>query len=139
MTTGTVSLQLPPRMYERLREISKERNSPMQAVMVEMLAPFLDPTTADVDSVLAKMDGYPDKALWEIVYQRLTLTERQRLDDLIEKGKAGARTPEEEGEVSALLDQVEYQMLLRSKALALLVERGHDVMSRFQDGEWVRA
>ncbi len=138
MATGTISLELPPRMYERLREISNERNSPMQAVMVEMLAPFLDPTTADVDVVLEEMDGYPDKALWEIVYQRLTMSERRRLDDLIEKGKQGARTPAEDSEVQALLDQVERQMLLRSKALALLVERGYDIQSRFRDGEWVR-
>ncbi len=84
------------------------------------------------------MPTYTDEALWDAVYQRLTDEQRQRYDDLIAQGRQGALSSDDQAELDALLALIDRQMLLRSQALALLVERGYDVQSRFVDGEWIR-
>ena len=42
-------------------------------------------------------------------------------------GQLGQVTDEEISEMEALIDLVDHQMLLRSEALLLLKQRGHDV------------
>jgi hypothetical protein len=50
-----------------------------------------------------------------------------RLHDLIARGKAQALSQHEQDEVEHLVGKVDRYMLLRSKALLLLKQRGHSV------------
>lgn len=138
-TMQTLVLELPEKMYAYLREIAEERNRSVEVVAFEQLAvSLLELPSADFDAVIDTMDVYSDEALWEVIYQRLTKSERQRYDTLVALGRQTTLSSAQQAELEALIDKINRQMLFRSKAVALLVERGYDVQSRFQDGEWKR-
>lgn len=70
---------------------------------------------------------YTDNELWAVVDQRLTQEQDTRLRELIALGKQGQLTTDEQAEMERLVDLVDHQMLLRSEALLLLQQRGHDI------------
>jgi hypothetical protein len=53
---------------------------------------------------------------------------------LIALGKAGIRSSAEAAEAEQLIDLVDRHMLLRSEALLILKQRGHDVESKLKLG-----
>jgi hypothetical protein len=69
---------------------------------------------------------YADEQLWAIVHQRLAWPQDARLRELIALGKQRQITEDEKAEMERLIDLVDHQMLLRSEALLLLKQRGHD-------------
>src|SRR5687768_392845 len=102
--------------------------------------PMIQPHLIDQYQRLAELENRPveevvnqvledeiDKRLWSVVDQRLSPEEDSRLHDLLDKGNAGTITDVEREELAALVAEVNRQMLERSKALALLQERGHDI------------
>jgi len=70
---------------------------------------------------------YTDDELWAVVDQRLTQKQDTRLRRLIALGKQGQLSVDEQAEMEQLVDMVDHQMLLRSEALLLLQQRGHDI------------
>ncbi len=83
----------------------------------------------DTNQVLDKLDTFPDDELWTVVNHRLSSTDATRLHYLGSEEKRGNLTPEEQREFDNLIAQVNHDMLLRSKALMLLKEHGHDITS----------
>ena len=73
------------------------------------------------------LQHYTDGELWSVVDQRLTQEQDTRLRRLIALGKQGQLTADEQSEMEQLIDLVDHQMLLRSEALLLLQQRGHDI------------
>jgi hypothetical protein len=73
------------------------------------------------------LQHYTDDELWSVVDQRLTQEQDTRLRRLIALGKQGQLTADEQSEMEQLIDLVDHQMLLRSEALLLLQQRGHDI------------
>ncbi|MDE2635586.1 MAG: hypothetical protein OXI30_04410, partial [Chloroflexota bacterium] len=67
--------------------------------------------------------------LWALIYQRLTQSQDSRMRDLLYRGSEGTLTKQEKAELKYHVDLVDRQMLLRSRALVLLKERGHDIDS----------
>ncbi len=51
-------------------------------------------------------------------------------------GKLGQVSDEEIAEMEALVDLVDYQMLMRSEALLLLKHRGHDIGKLLKHGTY---
>ena len=49
--------------------------------------------------------------------------------DLIQEGKQVALSEEKQNELNKLMDIADFQVLMRSKALVILKERGHDIDS----------
>jgi hypothetical protein len=76
---------------------------------------------------LEELRSYADEQLWMVVHQRLATDQNTRLYELIERGKEGQITEDGRAELKALIELVDHQMLLRSEALLLLKQRGHDV------------
>ena len=68
-----------------------------------------------------------DDELWAVVDQRLTRKQDTRLRQLIALGKQGQLAADEQAEMERLVDLVDHRMLLRSEALLLLQQRGHDI------------
>ena len=82
----------------------------------------------DQDRKIVKdLQHYTDDELWAVVNQRLTQEQDTRLRELIALGKQGQLTMDEQAEMERLVDLVDHQMLLRSEALLLLQQRGHDI------------
>jgi len=58
--------------------------------------------------------------------QRLSDADAERMEVLLDKGNQGTLSNAEKPELDRLVDQVNLHMLLRSKALLILKQRGHD-------------
>jgi hypothetical protein len=65
--------------------------------------------------------------LWAVVYKRLAWPQAQRLHELSAQTKQERLTANEQHELDHLLALNDRAMLLRSEALRLLKNRGHDI------------
>lgn len=133
MSASTIELRLPPEIYERANKIATESNRSVESVLLDGLAlPFgeLPDTSLSPD----QLQTFSDEQLWAVVYQRLAWPQDNRLQELVELGKQGRLDPDEKAEMERLIDLVDHQMLVRSEALLLLKQRGHDVEAELKLG-----
>ena len=126
MEHATVTVEIPVDIYERVESVALETRCTTERVLQDVLRFHFDDT---VDSELSKetLPSLSDSALWTVVQRRLTPKQQSRLHELLELGNMGAISEAQETESRTLVDLVENQMLLRSKALVLLKHRGHDI------------
>ncbi|MBA3874167.1 MAG: hypothetical protein H0X30_33965 [Anaerolineae bacterium] len=89
----------------------------------------------DINPVLEELDSFADDELWGVVNRRLSFKDTDRLHFLGSEEKRFSLTDDERAEFDRLVDQVNRDMLLRSKALLLLKERGHDTDTYIKSGD----
>ena len=131
MTQATIELQVPAELYERAEQLAKESNRSVEAVLLEGLSlVFGLKNPPEPEEIL----NYNDEELWAIVYQRLAWPQETRLRELLALGKAGSLENHEKNELEKLIGYVDHFTLLRSQALLLLKQRGHDVEARLNLG-----
>lgn len=133
MSQPTVELQIPPEVYERARQIAKASNRSVESVLSDGLT-LLFGTLPDTGTSPDKLTNYTDEQLWAVVHQRLAWPQDTRLRELVALGKQGQITNDEKIEMERLIDLVDHQMLLRSEALLLLKQRGHNVEKQLKLG-----
>lgn len=136
MPGKSITLDLPEDLYERVRQVAEQSQRPLERVLVESIRLLfvLPPTSTDVATTLAAMPGYSDAQLWAVVYQRLAWPQSQRLHELSAKNKLEKLTEDEQSECEHLLTLNDRAMLLRSEALLLLKNRGHDIAAYLERG-----
>lgn len=132
--TVAVSIELSKELYERVRQVAARSGQPIEKVFVEGMAWWYNNMRAD-DATLHKLSTLSDVELWAVVYQRLPVQDEERTQELLQKGNEGRLTSEEQVELENLVKLEEHQMLLRSEALVLLKQRGHDIDTYFYNGE----
>jgi hypothetical protein len=93
----------------------------------------------DPEQLTAIMNALPDEDLWAVVRRRVSWASSAHLRALTEKGRYSPLNSEEQAELTALTDEVDQRTLLRSTALRLLKQRGHDVESFKSPGAKVGA
>jgi len=125
MSQSIVELQIPLDIYERAQQIATENNRSIESVLLDGLTLLFG--TSDDNISIDELKNYSDQELWVIVNHRLTLTQDTRLRQLVELGKQGELSTAEKTEMEHLIDLVDHQMLLRSEALLLLKQRGHNI------------
>ena len=133
MGQSTVELQIPAEIYERARQIASDSNRSLESVLLDGLA-LLFGDLPDTSLSPDALKDYTDEQLWAVVHQRLAWPQDARLRELIALGKQGQLTADEQAEMERLVDLVDHQMLLRSEALLLLKQRGHDVEKKLKLG-----
>ncbi len=121
-----LELQIPPEVYERARQIANESNRSIESVLLDGLT-LLFGNLPDTSLRPDALSDYSDEQLWAIVHQRLAWPQNSRLRELMIIGKQNQLTEDQEAEMERLIGLVDHQMLLRSEALLLLKQRGHDV------------
>lgn len=126
MTQATIELQLPPELLARAQEIAHANNQSLEDVLLESLSLLFAAPSAPLPALDA-LSAYGDAQLWAVVHRHLAWPQDARLHELIARGKAGALSPDERAEMESLLDWVDRYTLLRSQALVLLRQRGHEV------------
>jgi len=136
MPEKSITLDLPEDVYERVRQVAEQSQRPLERVLVESIRLLfvLPPTSTDVATTLTALPGYSDAQLWAVVYQRLAWPQSQRLHELSAKNKLEQLTEDEQSECEYLLTLNDRAMLLRSKALLLLKNRGHDIAAYLERG-----
>ena len=129
MPGKSLTLDLPEELYEHMRQVAEQSQRPLERVVLESLRLlFVSPTTApDRATALAALRDYTDEQLWAVVYQRLPWLQSQRLHELSATQKREELTADAQGELHALLALNDRAMRLRSEALFLLKNRGHDI------------
>jgi hypothetical protein len=80
------------------------------------------------------LESLSDDQLWAIVHRALVWPQDIRLRELTTLGQQGNLSVEEQAELERLVDQVDRYVVLRSQALLLLKQRGHDVEHRLRLG-----
>ena len=136
MSGKSITLDLPEDLYERVRQVAEQSQRPLERVLVESIHILFVhlPTSTDVATTLAALPGYSDAQLWAVVYQRLAWPQSQRLHELSAKNKLEKLTEDEQSEFEDLLTLNDRAMLLRSEALLLLKNRGHDIATYLEHG-----
>lgn len=126
-------LQIPSEIYERAQQIAKDTDRSIESILLDGLT-LLFGSLPDKRVSPETLQDYTDQQLWAIVHQRIAWPQDTRLRQLIALGKQGQITNEEKVEMDNLIDLVDHQMLLRSEALLLLKQRGHDVEKQLNLG-----
>jgi hypothetical protein len=133
-TEHTISIDLPPDLYERVQQIAAEHDRSVEAVLLETLRVMFGPLPFDADLESDGLQALSDAELWGVVHQRIAWPERERYRDLVARSRSGGLTPREESELDDLVEQVDRFTILRSQALRELQQRGHDITAYFPAG-----
>ncbi len=126
MKRSTVELEIAPEIEDHVRVIAEGENCSIESILQEGLA-LLFGGDSIVEYQLDRLNNCTDEQLWALIHQRLTRAQDARMRELLNRGSEGTITEQEKAELTYIIDWVDRQMLLRSRALALLQERGHDI------------
>ena len=124
MASGhAISIELPPELYEQLQKAASDSGRSLEDVLIEDLSLLSNtlPPGLTIDA------NFSDEKLWAIVHKQLSRILVERKNGLIAAGKAQKLTQNEQDELDYLLDLSDELVILRSKALLLLKERGHHI------------
>ncbi len=127
MQHSTIELQIARDIEEQARKIAQGDNCSFETVLEDGLALLFSTVPAD-EIRLDRLQAFSDEQLWAIVHLRLSFAQDRRVRLLMEYGREGKLIPHEANELETLLDLIDRQTLLRSQALFLLQERGHDTL-----------
>jgi plasmid stability protein len=129
-----LTIQVSDEVYERLRRRANQAHQSIEAQAAEVLAQSAAPPALprELADTLAQMTLMQDDELWRAARTTLTARERARLESLhLKRQREGLSGPEAE-ESAELARKYDRALLVRSQALALLKERGHDISPLLQ-------
>ncbi len=134
MTDQSVLLQMPGELYERIRQIAAESNRPVENVLLDSIILLFGELPPDDQLTPQSLGGFSDEQLWALAHRPLAWPLDARLQELTALGKSGALSAEQQAELERLVSALDRYVLLRSQALLLLKQRGHDVEQRLKLG-----
>jgi hypothetical protein len=136
MSGKPITLDLPDDLYDQVCYVAEQHQRPIEHVLIESIRLlFVPPSPSpDLTTSLATLSNYTDEQLWAVVYQRLAWPQAQRLHELSAQTKQERLTTNEQHELDHLLTLNDRAMLLRSEALRLLKNRGHDIATYLERG-----
>jgi plasmid stability protein len=130
MSDRTVTVTVPPGLYEHLRQRAEQRQRSIEDEVVLMLAaavPAGDTPPDDFEATLASLVSLDDEALWRLARSRVAEEDAGRLDVLGDRRQRSGLTDSELREAEELVQRHDRVMVVRAEAAALLTQRGHDV------------
>jgi predicted transcriptional regulator len=126
----SVTLNLPDALYERAKEIAEQKQSSLEAEILETLEKSLpneDALEPDLADALESLDFLDDKALWKAAQGRLPQKLATKIAQLHRKRSLKGLETAENRLLKNLLHQADRVMLIRAKSAVLLKERGYDI------------
>lgn len=133
MNRSTIELEIPEDVYEQARDIARCGNRSVESVLQDGLS-ILFGTSSEVEVSPDSLVDFSDEQLWEVVHRRLSWAKDSRLRTLMALGKEGRMSDQERQELEHIVAVVDRQMLLRTKALVLMKQRGHDIETYLELG-----
>ncbi len=122
-----VVLNMSDELYRRIAEAAEAAERPVEAVLLDSLSLLFGVGKTAQDITPEILESFSDEQLWALVYRRMRWPPADRLRELMDKNRDGTLSDEERTERDSLLEQIDAQMLVRSYALRILQQRGHDV------------
>lgn len=126
MKRATVELEIPAEVFEEAEDIARCGNRSVESVLQDGLAMVFG-TTEDCGASMESLEDFRDEQLWKIINSQLTWAQDSRWRELMSLNKKGRMTAVESNELDDLLDLIDRQVLMRTKALVLMKQRGHDI------------
>jgi hypothetical protein len=127
MTTDTVTLHLPDDLYRRIAHLSSLTGSPLERVIVRMLAsslpPLPDDFSPDTRVALQRLEQMSGSELATFETATLPTADYARLTKLRERRSESAITPGEQAELERLMQAADTLTLQKAYAAALLTWR----------------
>jgi hypothetical protein len=136
MNRKSITLEIPDDLYEQVQQAADASERSPEAILLESIdVLFRQPAAStSIDHLLNELPHYSDAQLWGVVNRQLPWTQSLRLRELSGRNKQGELLAPEQTELYNLIDQVDRYMLLRSEALLLLRQRGHEIKNYLKLG-----
>ena len=136
MSRKSVTLEIPDDLYHWVQQAADaSQRSPEDILLESIDVLFRQPSeTVSIDRQVNELRNYSDSQLWAVVYRQIPWTQSLRLRELSGLHQQGELKVFEQRELDYLINQVDRYMLLRSEALRLLKERGHEINNYLQLG-----
>ncbi|MEX2176892.1 MAG: hypothetical protein WD872_21170 [Pirellulaceae bacterium] len=134
MGMRVLTIQIPEGLFEVLQQRASESHRSVEQELLDTLGKTLagdEQAKERLENVLSGMRGFSDNQLLDAAGHVLSQASCERSQWLGDKQREQGLTAAERIELESLLTQYEWQMLLRSQALALLQQRGHDISAWF--------
>lgn len=131
MTSQTITLHLPDKLYRRLIEAANTLQQPLDHVVIQSirvgLPPSLDHIPERFQIDLQALDRLSDEMLWQITRSDLEDAKAALYETLLGKNQQGKLSKADQTKLDTLREEADLLMLRRSYAYALLKWRGHHV------------
>lgn len=130
MTDRTVTVTVPPGLYEHLQQRAQQRQRSIEDEVVLTLAaavPAGGALPSDFAATLASLAALDDDALWRLARSRVGDEDAGRLAELGERRQRAGLADNELREAEELVQRHDRVMVVRAHAAALLRQRGHDI------------
>ena len=136
MGRKSITLEIPDDLYRWVQQAAEASERSLEDVLLESIdVLFRQPSeTVSIDRQVNDLRGYSDAQLWAVVYRQLPWTQSLRLRELSGLNQQGELKATDQRELDHLINQVDRYMLLRSEALLLLQQRGHEINNYLKMG-----
>ncbi len=132
MTDRTVTVTMPPALYEQLQQRAAQRQRSLEDELVLPLAAMMPPDAgrpADMANTVTSLGALDDTTLWQLARSRVADEDAARLAELGDKRQRVGLSSDELHEAEELIQRHDRVLVVRAEAAALLKQRGHDVSS----------
>jgi len=133
-----VTVNLPGPLYERLARRATKAHRTIEAELVDAVATLPDEPDelpADMAEAIAALHLLGDEELWRAARQRPVPEKASDLEYLHRKRQRDGLSTSELEALATLMKEYTRIMLVRSRAAALLKQRGHDVSELCEEHE----
>ena len=133
MALQTVTVNLPKQVFQKVRQLARNKNRSVEDELVAVVEHALDDgdvwagVPSDIAGEVEQLRFLDDQHLWRAA--RLTVAEEksERMQALSQKQKVEGLTAVEREEIEQLQLLAQRVMLVRAEAAVLLQERGHNI------------
>lgn len=129
MAQQTVMVTLPDDVYQILKARAERAQRSVEDELVTLAVAALEdePISVDIQEAVASLDDLDDAALWQAAESRLSPTDSAAVENLHLKRQRTGLSDVEKQRLASLMHLYEKALLIRSHALLLLKQRGHDI------------
>ncbi len=130
MAEETLTLNVPERMFQRLKQRAEVEHRSMEEAALAALAaavPDEEQIPSSWEELLDSMAALDDEALWRAAQNEVGRKANAEIRRLRAKLQTRGLTVAEQERMAELLRQEDKGMLVRARALLLLQQRGRDV------------
>lgn len=126
-----IKLQVPEILYQRLVNIARATQRPVEEIIIHALQvgspPAWDDVPEEFQAEIAALDKLDNNTLMHVVRDRKTAIDMERYNVLLERNSSGTLTETERLELTALRQDADIFMLRKAQAAVLLRWRGHRI------------
>lgn len=129
-TMQTFTLNLPNLLGKRIRRLAYKFQKTEQEILLNAITTALPPlvgVSPQLADELAEFTFLNDAALWRIARKRLPEEQYNQMDELLARKGQGRITLTEQQTLDELVEQSQYLVLKRGQAAVLLQHRGYDL------------